>query len=109
MGLETVIFFKTREGGIPQLSDELPYDCTIFPATDVRCPGATHEVRQHWRFYGPTYNRGPWPSIAAVLMGLYASSEVECVWYFCDTDEAPEPFGIERVLEFSAHYMANKT
>ena len=106
MGVDACIYVKTRDGNEPELCDSLPSGCTVQAAREWACEGATHEIEQCWRYYGPGYERGPWPSIAAVLMALHASPNVETVWYFGDFSDGDEPFTPQRVHEFSAHYMA---
>lgn len=106
MGVDACIYFKTRDGEEPALCNSLPLGCEIRKAGEWAYDGATHEVDQCWRYYGPGYERGPWPSIAAVLMELHASPDVETVWYFGDCNDSDEPFTPQRVQEFNAHYMA---
>jgi hypothetical protein len=106
MGVDACIYFKTRNGDEPTLCDELPSECSIVKAEKRACEDATHKVDQLWRYYGPGYERGPWPRIAAVLMALHASPDVETVWYFGDCCDGDEPFTQHRVHELSAHYMA---
>lgn len=105
MGIDACIYVKTRDGQEPHLCDSLPNDCTVIAAQEWASAGATHEVDQCWRYYGPGYERGPWPRIAAALMALHASPNVETVWYFGDCNDFGEPFTPERVHEFNAHYM----
>jgi hypothetical protein len=106
MGIDACIYFKTTNGEDPILRDQLPSECEIRKVGEHACDGATHEVYQLWRYYGPGYERGPWPRIAAALMALHASQNIESVWYFGDCDDGAQPFTPERVHEFSAHYMA---
>ena len=109
MGIDACIYVKTSDGQEPQLCDPLPNDCRVCPVDPryqgYECEGATHEIDQHWRYYSPGYERGPWPSIAAVLLALHASPNVETVWYFGDCSDGDQPFTPERVQEISAHYM----
>lgn len=105
MGIDTCIYFKTRDGRNPELCDSLPSGFEVVKAGEDECEGATHEIATYCRYYGPGYERGPWPLIAATLMALHASENVETVWYFGDCHESDAPFTPERVLEFSAHYM----
>ena len=105
MGVDACIYVKTRTGEDPTLCDSLPQGCSVRAIGEEYCEGATHEIDQYWRYYGPGYERGPWPSICAVLMALHASPDVETVWYFGDCDEDDAPFTPDRVLEFSKHYM----
>lgn len=113
MGVDACIYLKTRTGDNPTLCDSLPLGCRMVPlgcrmvdANEWAPEGATHEIDQFWRYYGPGYERGPWPDIAAVLMALHASPDVETVWYFGDCSDGDAPFTPQRVQEFSAHYMA---
>ena len=105
MGIDTCIYVKTRDGNEPDVCDLLPNGCRVVPASECAADGATHEIDQNWRYYGPGYERGPWPSICAVLMALHASPNVETVWYFGDSTIGDDPFTPQRVHEFSAHYM----
>ena len=105
MGIDACIYIKTGNGEEPELCDSLPDGCMIKPTKDNPPEGATHEITQNWRYYGPGYERGPWPSIAAVLMALHACSNVVTVWYFGDCVDNDEPFTPQRVHEFSAYYM----
>lgn len=107
MGVDACIYCKTKDGEEPNLCDALPNGATIVAAGEWEKDRATHEISQSWRYYGPGYERGPWPSIVAVLMALHASPNVEAVWYFGDYSEIGHPFTPEHVLEYSAHYMAN--
>ena len=103
MGINACIYVKTSDGQEPNTCDSLPLGCSVI-ATEF-FEGATHEIDQRFRYYGHGYERGPWPSIAAVLMALHAAPNVETVWYFGDCVDGDEPFTRESVLEFSMHYM----
>lgn len=106
MGVDACIYFRTADEAQPALCDSLPSDCEIRGAGEYGPDGATHEVGNCWRYYGPGYERGPWPRIAAVLMALHASQNVSAVWYYGDcSGGSEEPFTPEQVHEFSAHYM----
>ena len=107
MGIDTRIYCKTTDGNEPALCDSLPNGADIIAASGWGPDGATHEIDQAWRYYAPGYERGPWPSIAAVLMALHAAPNVATVWYFGDCSEGDKPFTPERVHEYSAHYTAN--
>lgn len=109
MGIDACIYFKTHNGEEPTLCHSLPQGCIIRPAREWAIEGATHEVDQPWRYYGPGYERGPWPLISTVLMVLHASLDVQQVWYFGDTCGGDEPFTSSDVIEFSKHYMAEGT
>lgn len=105
MGIDACIYVKTRDGQEPDLCDALPGGCSVLPHSEWGIEGATHCVDQCWRYYSPGYERGPWPSICAVLIALHACKNVETVWYFGDCHEGDAPFTPDRVLEFSKHYM----
>lgn len=107
MGVDAYIYCKTTDGEEPAFCDNLPSEAMVVPAGEWAPTGATHEITQYWRYYGPGYERGPWPSIAATLMALYACENVEVVWYFGDCSETDYPFTRDRVQEYNAHYMAN--
>ena len=102
----SLIYFRTRDGCAPQFGAAWPQHVSIVPA-DARCPAATHRVVQAWSYHSPGRSEGPWPRIAALLMQLHACSQVEAVWYFGETDLIPEPCLPERVLDYSACYMAS--
>jgi len=105
MGIDASIYLKTRDGNEPTLPNQLPGGCRMLPVADWAPEGATHAIDQWWRYYGRGYERGPWPTIAAVLMTLHASPDVETVWYFGDSNDGDDPFTPERVQELCAHYM----
>lgn len=107
MGIDACIYVKTSDGQEPELCDGFPYGASL-KAAGINAPaGATYEVDQSWLYYGKGCERGPWPRIAAVLMTLHASPNVETVWYFGDSSEGDEPFTPERVNEMNAYYMQN--
>lgn len=66
-------------------------------------PGATFEVDMGARYYGPGYERGPWPKISAVLMELMATPGVTGVWY--GGDEEVYPMTGKVLEEFTRHYL----
>jgi len=106
MGIDACIYVRTGDGLDPDLCDALPEWAEIIPADTSAPAGATYEIqRLGWRYYGPGYERGPWPLLAATLMALYAASNVEAVWYFGDHTDDPEPFTPDLVNKFSAYYM----
>lgn len=108
MGIDACIYLKTSNGDGPKLCHTLPIECGFYSAVRLGPLGATHQICQPWRYYGPGYERGPWPSIASVLMTLYVSPDVETVWYFgdCDNYDVVKPFTPELLHKFNAHYMA---
>ena len=105
MGIYACIFVETSDGEAPLLRDSLPDGATISRAREWAPKGATHVVRQSWLYYGPVDRRGPWPTIAAALMALFAGENVETVWYFGDSKDSDEPFTRALLNEFNEHYM----
>ena len=107
MGVDACIYFKTKEGKDPTLCHNFEGEKypKIVESPDWAPKEATHEVDNWWRYYGPGYERGPWPKIAEVLMELFASEDVEKVWYMGDCDDTEKEFTKEEVLYFTAQYM----
>ena len=108
MGLDTEILFRCKNAE-PALEDPLLNGFKIVPIGRYmaeECLGATHEIDTGSRYYGPGYERGPWPKIAAVLMELLACEDVEKVWYGSDAS-TPQEIDADGVCEISRHYMAN--
>lgn len=105
MGIDAQIYLKA-DNDAPEFEWPLPNGYTLQPADPERAPtGATHEVYTLSRYYGPGYERGPWPDLCAVLMLLHACPSVQTVWYGGDnTDDAPE-CPPTRVQELAAHFM----
>lgn len=108
MGLDACIYVKTRDRAEPKLRHKLPDGATIVGADEWAPEGSTHEVVQLWRYYGPGCERGPWPLIAAVLLALMASENVETVWYFGDSLGGDDPFTQERLEQYNRHYITLK-
>jgi hypothetical protein len=107
MGVDACIYFKTKTGDGPKLYNVLPAGAKIVKAQEWGQEGSTHEVEQRWRYYGPGYERGPWPLIAATLMSLMASEDVETVWYYGDCSDGDEAFTTERMEQYNRHYIKN--
>lgn len=96
MGLDALIYCKTTDGEFPNY-DDVAYAAPGWAVKakrqgDSHAPeDATHEVDVNGaRYYGEGYERGPWPRLAAALMALFASTNVEKVWYGSDCDDVPE-------------------
>lgn len=115
MGIDACIYVKTTDGHEPDLCDSIG-SCRIDKVTDAidkvtdawkPIVPATHRIGNDWHYYGPNYERGPWPQIAAALMALHTCPNVATVWYFGDCDDTAEPFTTEHVLELCAYYMRN--
>jgi hypothetical protein len=110
MGLDTTIYFRAAPGfSSDKLENYLPAGFDVRPLPDYcseEYPEATHELDNGCRFYGPHYERGPWPHIAAALMILFATEGVERVWYGSDCAGGAE-IKPDDVLKTSAYYMSN--
>lgn len=107
MGVDACIYVKTSDGAEPKLCYSMPEGAAIIRAEGLAIEGSTHEVEQRWRYYGPGYERGSWPRIAAVLLALMAGENVETVWYFGDCSDGDEPFTRERLEQYNKHYIEN--
>lgn len=109
MGIDVEIYCELSEGTEP--SDLVcPQGFHLQEAGEYeRQFGMTHEVWTGARYYGEYYERGPWPYICAVLMSLFASTNVKRVWYFGDNRDLDgvEPITREDVLKLSMHYMTH--
>jgi len=104
MGIDATILF--RSDAVPDIALDREWSiCKYSGWAGVEFDGAcpTHEVDSLTRYYAPGYERGEWPSIAAVLMQLHEAPEVEVVWY--GGDGMVGECDVERVLEISRHYM----
>ena len=108
MGVDTRIFIKTN-GKWPE-DVSLQSWVTIEPVEGYHPEGATHEVHTCERFYGPCYERGDWPIIAATLMDLMASKAVETVWYMGDHEDAEmaKPLTREKFFSICWYYLEHK-
>lgn len=110
MGLDAVIYIRSKTPE-PAMEDPLLPGFTIQPLSGYDAedmPEATHEVDCGCtRFYGEHYERGPWPRIAATLMELLASEDVEKVWYGSDCEDRAQPIDAAGINAISAHYMAH--
>lgn len=124
MGVDAVIFVRTTDGQPPALdfgtlsggatlqgvkprdndselwADYIEDRCGVRP---------THKVENSWRYYGPGYERGPWPEIAATLLYLMAAPNVDGVWYDGDSADSPEAFDVSRLDEINDHWLRHGT
>ena len=110
MGLDTVIWFKSKTdnprfdgGGWPKVFELKVYELDKFDKDAI--PEATHGVGNFWRYYGKSYERGPWPWISAVLMMLLNSPDVEKVWYGNDCTDYPNEFTVDDLVEHTRHFV----
>lgn len=65
--------------------------------------GGVSTFNTMWRYWKPTYERGPWPLIAAVLR-LASSLPGVSVYYGSDCDRDLELWTPEREREFWEHF-----
>jgi hypothetical protein len=108
MGIDVEVYVETT----PEFADAGGLDYPHFGFEGVEearfgPDGATHRLLSGMRYYGPHYERGPWPQICAALMDLMQEPEVKRVWYFGDSWEGGAPLTIDEVLEISRHYMTH--
>lgn len=104
MGLDAYIYFEKIRP--LEFDREFPSGFTLresLPESSRTPLGATHELECPCRYYGVTYERGPWPDLCAALMLLHACRGVGRVWYGNDEwcDECPA----DEVLSISGHFM----
>lgn len=60
-------------------------------------------VRTLFRWYGPGYERGPWPQLSAAIRWLLYNTEE--VWYWNDyAENRPNPITFEQLEEFDKHW-----
>jgi hypothetical protein len=76
----------------------------FFSETDC-VDGYTHAVLSITRYYGPCYERGPWPEIAAYLLELLADKDVEAILYGGDNGVHQEEVTFEWLTEVNLHYI----
>jgi hypothetical protein len=110
MGIDACIYVKMRDGVTePRLEQPLPDGFKMKPNPELGMEGATHEVDNYARFYGPGYARGPWPTLSAALMLLLNSPDIETVWYCGDSggEKTEEPWTTEKQAEYTAYFIAH--
>jgi hypothetical protein len=108
MGIDAEIFFELTDNGDTS-GLALPGHFSVELASEPHHElGMTHRVWCGVRYYGISYDRGPWPDICAVLMSLFATRDVKRIWYFGDDQDADTavPITIDDVLRISRHYMS---
>jgi hypothetical protein len=107
MGIDAVIRFEStvdepdlewfHGGEVEKIADDY-YD------TDGGKP--THEVDLGGhRYYGKGYERGPWPTISAILLVLLMSKDVKKVWYGGDCNDWIGAVDIDWLNEMNKYYV----
>ena len=123
MGVDATIFVHTTDGLPPDIefaaSRPVRFD-ECDPAGSVgagrvdaieRSDGVrpTHQVHNGWRYYGPGYERGPWPDIASMILYLLAAENVDVVWYDGDSGWGSVRIDRERLDAINEHWIKNGT
>lgn len=103
MGIDVEIVIRAKPGYTPP--DPKHIDGTV--SESIQTEGYTHELSSMTRYYGPHYERGPWPSIAAYLLELLADQNIEAVGYGGDGGEDREPVTLEWLTQMNLHYIDN--
>lgn len=103
MGIDVEIAIKAKPGYTPP--DPSHIDGQVSDSSYV--DGYTHELSSMTRYYGPGYERGPWPSIAAYLLELLADPNIEAVGYGGDNSDYRETVTLEWLTRMSLHYIDN--
>ena len=109
MGVDAIIMFRSLDGKVPN-DVCLPEDCKYEQLPEHYGMAADiYEVDCFCeRYYDTGYERGSWPRISQVLMGLLASENVADVSYEGDCSFDPPTRNIitpDDVLHLHAHYM----
>lgn len=106
MGLDVVIACRCVNGYSPPSPS---FGVEGYFSEDVlgRQDGATHALSSLTRYYGPGYERGPWPAIHACLLDLLADPNVEKVWYGSDCQEGLDEVSLEYLTLVNLHYIDN--
>lgn len=103
MGIDVKIAIRAKPGYTPP--DPNGIDGTVSECTHL--DGYTHELSSLTRYYGPYYERGPWPEIAAYLLVLLADRNIEAIGYGGDSDDHREPVTLEWLTQMNLHYIDN--
>lgn len=103
MGIDVEIVIRAKPGYTPPEPSHIDGRVSERSYND----GYTHEVSSMTRYYGPGYERGPWPSIAAYLLELLADPNVEAVGYGGDNSDHMEPVTLEWLTQMNLHYIDN--
>ena len=105
MGRDATIYIKTKNGESPNLICDLAPDFEIVQEKNkIDSDYTTHEIICPLRYYHKGYERGFWPSLCWTFMVLFASKNVEKIWYGYDCDNM-SPITIKEVLKISEHFM----
>lgn len=103
MGIDVEIVIRAAPGTTPP--DPIWIDGTVSESNYF--DGYTHELSSCTRYYGPKYERGPWPDICAYLLTLLADPKVEAIGYGGDSDDHREPVTLEWLTQMNLHYIDN--
>ena len=104
MGIDVEIVMRVKPGHTPH--DPAHIDGTVSESDYI--PGYTHELSSCTRYYGPGYERGPWPQISAYLLELLADPNIEAVGYGSDSSDYREPVNLEWLTQMNLHYIDNE-
>lgn len=103
MGIDVEIIMRAKPGYDPP--NPVHIDGVVSASTYF--DGYTHELSSSTRYYGPHYERGPWPEIAAYLLELMADPNIEAVAYGGDSSDHREPVTLEWITQMNQHYIDN--
>lgn len=111
MGVDAMIFVRTRDGMIPEDVHKVDFSPVDPPEYGPRPKEAQFRVDYGGRMYRPGYERGHWPGIAALLLELLVCENVKSVWYFGDDrenlDELGAPIDVEYINRMNEHFVEN--
>lgn len=103
MGIDVEIAIRAKPGYEPPSPKWIDGTVSACDYLD----GYTHEVSSCTRYYGPYYERGPWPDIAAYLLTLLADQNIEEVGYGGDSNDSREPVTFAWLTQMNLHYIDN--
>ena len=113
MGLDVQIYIKVADGVTDWIRNDTNIEGEFTPLDrsyyeDDEMTFVTHELSSMTRYYSPSYARGPWPQISALLLILLMDERVEKVWYTHDGTEHVHPkypFTLDELAEINKYYV----
>ncbi len=110
MGIECEILFESVDGtGQTDVYWKPGWQVEVANQSDRdEYPGCTHYVYTLCRYFGPYYERGPWPEILHHLVGLMRDKNVSRVWYGGDCLVGLQEVTEELLLDLTRIYISGE-